>query len=860
MTLAAGTRLGPYEIVSPLGAGGMGEVYRARDVKLEREVALKALPAEFARDPERVARFEREAKVLASLNHPGIAAIFGLHEHDGTRFLAMELVPGEDLSQRLARGALPLEEAMRAAAGIAEALEAAHDHGVIHRDLKPANVQLASEGKVKLLDFGLAKPLDPMDGGSRGSSAGLSQSPTLTTPATMAGVILGTASYMSPEQARGQSVDRRTDIWAFGCVVYEMLTGARAFGGATVTDVLAAVVAREPDWEKLPAATPPAVRRLLRRCLEKDARKRLRDAGDARLLLEETPEEAKPALAARARPARARLFAAIGLALAIGGVAAGWWIAHRDVASASSTTFRRLTFARGMMRSARFAPDGRTIVYGAAWGGPPTRIHMVRTDAPETAPIPVPPGELLSISRSGEIAIALGAAYYGWMADGTLARTSLMGGAPREILAHVRAADWSPDGSQLAIVHRVDDYDQLEYPIGNVLDKTTGYFGDIRISPDGERVAYTDHPAWGDNRGGLAVVDRNGKKTMLASGFSAVQGLAWAPNGREVWYTTPGDDAGGALLATDLSGHSRVVYRSIASIELFDIASNGQVLLSRHHAQREVLAMLAGYPSERSLVVAGEASMARGITADGRAVLVANQMPADYETFAIRADRTGAVRLTSGEAIGISPDGAWAMTGSADYKTLFVTPLGMGPTRTIPNPDGIEYLSLTTWLPDGRRFIVAGHQGSDPSRGFVCDIATGAGTPFGDSGITWPLFSSPPVSPDGKYAVFQDASGKPKQWPIDGGEAIPIPGTLPEDQPLTFTEDGTALFVAGRSLPISIERLDLATGRRTPWMTLTPTDPAGLRYAVAMITPSGKHWTLSTAKLLTDLYLVEGLR
>ena len=286
MSLTSGQSLLHFRLVDKVGEGGMGEVWRAVDTSLDREVAIKLLPAVLARDPERLARFEREAKVLASLNHPNIAAIYGFPEAEGIRFLAMELVRGEDLAQILARGPIPVRESLDAARQITAALEAAHDSGIIHRDLKPANVKRTPEGQIKVLDFGLAKALESAIPSS-GATA------TVTSAGSVAGMILGTASYMSPEQARGLAVDRRTDLWAFGCVLYEMLTGAKAFDGPTVTDVLAAVVKGEPDWDRLPPSCPPSVRRLLRRCLEKEPRKRLRDAGDASLLLDDNPEDAR---------------------------------------------------------------------------------------------------------------------------------------------------------------------------------------------------------------------------------------------------------------------------------------------------------------------------------------------------------------------------------------------------------------------------------------------------------------------------------------------------------------------------------------------------------------------------------------
>ena len=834
----------------------MGEVWRAVDTTLDREVAIKVLPAAFAADPERMARFEREAKVLASLNHPNIAAIHGFPESAGLRFLAMELVRGEDLSQILARGPLPIREALDAAKQIATALETAHDSGVIHRDLKPANVKRTPEGQIKVLDFGLAKALET-------AAPNTGRSATVTSAGSVAGMILGTASYMSPEQARGQAVDRRTDLWAFGCVLYEMLAGVKAFDGPTVTDVLAAVVTGEPDWDKLPAATPASVRRLLRRCLEKDAKRRLRDAGDAGLLLDDIPDDGKTAPVPRVRATRTPILAGVALLAIVAAAALGWWMAHRRAvgATAREVEFHRHTFARGMMRAARFAPDGRTIVYSAAWDGPPIKLYLARTDSNETTPIVMPPGELLSVAKTGEMAVALGLAYRGWMGDGTLARIPLLGGSPREILEHVRAADWSPDGSQLAIVHRVDGYDQLEYPAGKVLHKTAGYICDVRISPNGERIAFADHPVWADNRGDVAVVDRSGHKTTVAADITAIIGIAWAPRGDEVWFTgVRGDHTSFALYAFDLAGHDRVVYSSISPIELFDVAADGRVLLGSHRNERSVLAVLAGFSEPRNLVVSGESSLARYVSPNGQTALISNHLPKEYETYLVRADRPGATRLSAGDGMAISPNGTTAVSVSADAKTMLLSPLGMGPTHAIPNPEGMSYEGIPVWLPDGKRIVITGRRGSDPSRGFVCDVASGAAKPFGAPGVHWDLFSGPPLSPDGAHVVLQDANGTQMRWPVDGGEPLPIPGLHAGEEPLAWTDDGSALFVGGSTVPIVITRLDLATGARTPWKTIAPSDAAGLRYTTVTISPNGKYWALATAKLLTDLFVVDGLR
>jgi hypothetical protein len=315
MTLSAGDRLGRYEILGALGAGGMGEVYRAKDTELDREVAIKVLLEAVAGDPERIARFQREAKVLASLSHQNIAILHGIEEHDGQRFLVMELAEGETLCHRLQKGPLPVDEALEIALQIADGLEAAHETGIVHRDLKPANVMISSDGKVKILDFGLGKPWQTKEG-----DPDLTQSETVTAHHTAGGVLLGTAAYMSPEQARGKPVDNRTDIWAFGCVLYEMLTGDKAYGGETITDVLASVVTAEPDWERLPDTTGPAIQRLLQRCLQKAPRQRLHSIADARIDIEDSINEA-PATGLRpevdgggARPGISPI-AAVGLAL-----------------------------------------------------------------------------------------------------------------------------------------------------------------------------------------------------------------------------------------------------------------------------------------------------------------------------------------------------------------------------------------------------------------------------------------------------------------------------------------------------------------------------------------------------------------
>ncbi|HYT73287.1 MAG TPA: protein kinase, partial [Vicinamibacterales bacterium] len=375
MSLSAGTRLGPYEIVTALGAGGMGEVYRAHDTKLGRDVALKILPDTFTHDAGRLARFRREAQVLASLNHPRIGAIYGVDEANGTQFLVLELVDGETVADRIGRGPLPIEEALAIARQTAEALEAAHGKGIVHRDLKPANIGLTREAHVKVLDFGLAKPAES------GNPAGITNSPTITSPALMtgAGMLLGTAAYMAPEQAKGREADKRSDIWAFGCVLYEMLTGRRAFEGEDVTETLAFILTKEPDWSALPARTPAPVRRLLRRALQKDYTRRLESAADSRLEIDDalasgTVDAGTPTRRSVAVP----WMAAVAAALVLGALAGAWLVAQFRPARADERVLSveiepppsgRFVLGGTVVGDFAISPDGKTVAYTASANG-----------------------------------------------------------------------------------------------------------------------------------------------------------------------------------------------------------------------------------------------------------------------------------------------------------------------------------------------------------------------------------------------------------------------------------------------------------------------------------------------------------
>ena len=499
MTLTAGTHLGAYEVIGSLGAGGMGEVYRARDTRLTRDVALKIIPDAFSLDADRLARFQREAQVLASLNHPNIAAIYGLEEAAGVKALVLELVDGETLADRIARGPVPLDEALPLARQIAEALESAHEQGVIHRDLKPANIKVREDGAVKVLDFGLAKILE---NDSLTGSSSLSLSPTITTPAmTQIGMILGTAAYMAPEQARGKSADRRSDVWAFGCVLFEMLTGQQAFAGEDVTDVIAAVVRGEPAWHALPADTPLSIRLLLQRCLEKDRRKRVGDVAGVLFVLREpalvTPATPVPETVAHTTPKTRswRLVAAItmGVVAAAGIAAASVWTLMRAEPPRPS----RLVMVTGEQQIARnangrhvaIAPDGSTVAYISTVAGVPA-IYVRRLDSYDAGAIAQPAAFPFFRPDGKEI---------GFVSQGSLRRVAITGGPSVEIArleGQLRGAAWGSD-NRIIFAATGKENGLLRIPVGGgqpeVLTKAATGFNHVlpQFLPDEKAVLFT---------------------------------------------------------------------------------------------------------------------------------------------------------------------------------------------------------------------------------------------------------------------------------------------------------------------------------------------------------------------------------
>ena len=876
-----GTHLDRYEILAPLGAGGMGVVYRARDTRLDRDVALKFLPDGFADDDGRHARFEREAKVLASLNQSNIAVLYGLEHLDGRHALVMELVDGEPLSSLIARGALPVAETLPIARQIACALEAAHEQGVVHRDLKPANIMIRADGTVKVLDFGLAKALEP----PASSPSSISSTPTITSWDTKLGVVLGTAAYMAPEQARGKAVDRRADIWAFGVVFYEMLTGMPLFSGEATADVLAAVLREDIDLSVLPTDTPARIRVLLSRCLDRDMRRRLRDIGEARVALEEeiagseverfltgrslahtAPQRSdalvtgKPdARARRAWPPSAVLLAlvALGAVLGGGGIALYRQGTRAQRRSTEGITFRQMSFSPQAIFQAAFAPDGETIAYSAASEGNVPELVAIRPEFPEPRSLGLPRTHLLAISSKGEMAILTHARYV-WqrLFTGTLARVSLGGTAPREILADVRQADWSPDGSELAVIREVDGKDRLEFPIGRVLYETAGYLSDLRVSPKGDRIALFEHPAKFDDRGSVIVVEREGKRTVLSGDYGGEEGLAWSSSGDEVLFTASPAGGGHTLYGVTLSGHRRVALRSAGGLTLHDVSRAGRWLVTRDDLRDEISVLVPGARTERDLSWL-DFPNSPFLSHDGRTLLFTDASAAAGSNYAVcmrTTDGGPVVRLGEGQGFGLSPDGKWVLAVVFTPPQLVIYPTGPGEPRALPRGD-LEAYQGASWFPDGQRILLTGNEPGKATRCYVQDIPNGAPRPVTPEGT-----ADGNVSPDGERILYSRPDGTSFIQPVAGGPAQAMPGLTPDDQVIRWSADGRAIDVfRGAEIPFRFERVDIASGRRAVLREVSPADKTGvLRGQGAALTDDSGTYAYRAFRMNSQLFVVDG--
>jgi eukaryotic-like serine/threonine-protein kinase len=854
-----GRRLGQYEIRSFIGAGGMGEVYLARDRTLERDVAVKCLPTYVASDPNARARLRREARLLATLNHPNIASIHGVEEDDGVIGLVLELVEGPNLDER--SGIMSLKEALGIARQIADALEAAHEKGIIHRDLKPTNIKVTPSGVVKVLDFGLAKALED----------GTQPVEELTDARTRAGAILGTPAYMSPEQARGKKVDRRTDVWAFGCVLYELIAGRSAFGDDNPTDSLVRVLESDPDWKALPPDTPESIRRVLRRCLEKDVSLRLRDIADARLEIAEAlmprPNEGAPA---SARRRRGRVLAQIVAAVLI--VAAGAYVGVRSAPNASVGEVTRLTFRQGTVGKARFAPDGQTVIYGASWDGEPYRLYSTLVGGGHSRTIDLPAADLLAVSKQGQIALSMGRpAVDGWEPAGTLAVTALAGGAPRELYDNVVGADWSADGKTMAIVRRTGTTARLEYPVGTIIHQATLILPP-RVSPDGEHVCFFAGQAYGQ----LMVADRAGRVRQLANDLYRGGHCAWTPDGREIWVDAGGGAMHMSLLAFDLAGKRRQIANYTGMIHLEDIAPDGTVLMSAGTLRYSVHAHDGREDRERDLTVF-DASRVHHVIADGRQVLMWDNSPAAGKDFVFRraVDGMPAVPVGPGWPAALTADGAWAavvgdgQTNTRIQNKLTLFPTGAGTARTFDLPIDVYsaysgVLGRTDWArrshdfsSDGTRLLFPfGIAKGRPPRVYVYDLPRRVMKPITPEGATGPAV----ISPDGTHVAVNEMSHV-VVYGVDDDQRQPLAGAPEPGKVAAWSADGRSLFVIEQDETVArIFRRDIVTGKRTLVHEIRAQSPAGVTSFDVFVSRNGEAYAYTTSLRLANVFIVSGLR
>ncbi len=848
MALAAGSRIGAYEIGGLLGAGGMGEVYRARDTRLGRDVAVKVLPPVYAADAERVHRFEQEARATSQLNHPNILTVFDVGTEAGLFYLVTELLEGETLRERLASAALPVRKAVDLSAQVADAVAAAHEKGITHRDLKPENIFVTREGRAKVLDFGLAKLREAEVAGSGGDA------PTIA-HRTDAGLVLGTVGYMSPEQVRGKPADARSDIFALGTVLYEMLSGRRAFQRDSAAETMTAIVREDPpSLDKSGVTAPPALERIIQHCLEKNPDERFQSARDLafdlRALSELSSSAAREAIA---EPRR--LLAVPGLAIAIIGAVVALAIAYYAgfrTAAAPPPWFDRLTFRQGEITSARFAAGGSTVAYSATWGSAPEQIFVGQPGSAEFRPLDVPDARLLSISPKGELAVMLKPRFQGgFIFTGTLARVPAGGGAPRELLEDVEWAEWGPDGESLAVVRTVSGHDRLEFPIGTLLFDTAGWITEPRLAASGDAIAFLHHPVRGNDAGEVMVVDRAGHATSLSRRWLSTRGLSWA--GDEILFTASASGNTLQLYGVSRRGKQRLVASGMGSMQVFDRAADGRLLLERRSARVGIAVRTPSDKQDREMSWL-DWTLLRDLSDDGTMMTFDETGEGGgphSSVYLRRTDGSPAIRLGDGVWPMLSRDGKWIACiqgdpASVDPSSVVILPTGAGESRRIATP-GISPLSAR-WFPDGRRLLVGGNEPGHALRYYVVPLDGGAPravTPEGSA----PFVRE--VSPDGRY-VLTSAPGGYKLFAVDGGPAQPVQGLEPGDRIAGMATNDSAYAYAGS---LTVVKVDLKSGARQPMITISRPGETGAPFGVRM-TPDGRTYAYVYSQVSSELFLM----
>ena len=834
-----------YRIERELGQGGMATVYLAQDLKHDRKVAIKVLRPELAAVIG-ADRFLSEIKTTANLQHPHILALHDSGQADSFLFYVMPFVEGESLRDRLTREKqLPINDATRIATEVAGALDYAHRHGIIHRDIKPENI-LLHDGRALVADFGIA--LAATSAGHRMTETGMS---------------LGTPHYMSPEQAMGdRELTPRSDVYALGALTYEMLLGEPPFTGPTAQSIVAKVMTERPApliarRERI----PPNVEDAVLTALEKLPADRFATAAQFAEALTHSAAIRTGSPAVRAGPwlRDRRSWMALGVAAAALGFAAFLLSRGAGGNGLDKVAFLQKSFAHQAIFKARFAPDGQTIVYSAALEGNTPRLYVIRPDFPQPSAIGPDSTHLLAVSSKGALAVLLGARYLAHQLFlGTLAQMPIGSSAPRELLTEVREADWSPDGSALAIIHVVGGKDRLEYPIGKVLYEASGYLSDLRVSPSGEVIALFEHPNRWDDRGEVILVDQAGGRTLLSNGYDALEGLAWSADGRSVLFSGSLGGEYRQVRSVERGGPARLLLPSPGNLTIHDVAAGGRWLATSDLEQDRLFARAPGGREDRDLSWL-DRSQNPTISTDGRRLVftsAALDAGNNYATMLRSTDGSPPVRLGEGTSFDLSPDGRWAVSVVQTPQQVMLYPTGPGQARRLDHGE-LQAFSGARFFPDGQQVLICGNEPGRAPRCYQRPLGEGAMRPITPEGTDAGV-----PSPNGREVLAHHTDGGYQLFPLDGGAPRPIRSLTAEDFVLGWGPDGKSLYVRQRgTIPLRIEQLDVTSGRRTVSFESAPADRAGLlsigRVSLAL---DSRAYAYSTRVYVSQLFLVEGMR